>query len=91
DEEDAVDEAWQAALFDKIENLKISLQVEIGSAELSLSQMDRLKTGSSLELEINPNRMMISTDHGQCLLIGSIQTTASGLEIQVHETFQKGE
>lgn len=84
-EEVVVDTQWQALLFDQIENLKVPLVVELGSIDLSLSQIEGLRPGQTLGVKIDPARLCIFTDQGQALVRGSLEKAGNDLEIKINE------
>ena len=79
---------WRNALFDHIENLKMPLIVELGSAEIPLSTINRMQCGQRFELEIDPRKLEISNDYGQPLLYGSLGVTGNRLGITIKEKAQ---
>ena len=91
EEEVIVDTDWQKFMFDNIENLKIPINLELGSIEIPLAQIERLEPGQTLGIEINANRLRLSTDHGQSLAWAGLLVNEGAMELKILEATERGQ
>ncbi|MEM9277741.1 MAG: FliM/FliN family flagellar motor switch protein [Pseudomonadota bacterium] len=82
-DETSEEDIWSDKLFDRIQDVPVPLNVELGSVEMFLSEVNALQPGQTLKLPINPEEMKLFTDAGEFLLSGSLQVDREDLKFRV--------
>ncbi len=74
---------WTSRLLDQIEILEIPLSVQLASANLPLAQVDALKVGNRLALEIDPENISLRDSEGHIAFMARLLIEKQNFQLSV--------